>query len=105
MNDKKQNAKHSVGQGAQKEKYNADNEESYVKNPKDSKNENNADEGNYLEQKWKSISSEFRSKYNIDIKDSEFKNKPFSEIADKLESQTGKSRLEIEKEIKSWKNS
>jgi hypothetical protein len=105
MSNKKQNAKHTVGKGADREKYNADGEESYVKDPKESKSENHAEEGNYLEQKWKKISSDFRSKYNIDIEDSEFRKNSFSDIAEKLESKTGKSRLDIEKEIKEWKDS
>jgi len=105
MSEKKQNAKHSVGQGAQKEKYNADNEDSYVNKPEDAKEGREKEEGNYLDKKWKKISSDFRAKYNIDVEDSEFKKSSFSEIAERLEKQTGKSRSEIEREIENWQNS
>lgn len=105
MSENTQNAKHSVDKGAQREKYNADSEASYVENPKQSKSTSKNDEGKYLEGKWKKISSEFRSKYKIPLKDSEFKNKSFAEIAEKLEQQTGKTRAAIETEIKNWQNS
>lgn len=104
MSEKKQNAKHSVGKGAHKEKYSADNEKSYVENPEDAKSSNEK-EGAYLDEKWKKISSDFREKYKVSIDDSEFKNSSFSDIAKKLEKQTGKTRVEIEKEIKNWQNS
>lgn len=105
MSQKEQNAKHSVDKGAQREKYNANGEASYVENPEQSKSTSKSDEGKYLEGKWKKISSEFRAKYKIPLKDSEFKNKSFSVIAEKLEKQTGKTRTEIEEEIKNWQNS
>lgn len=75
MSEEAQNAKHSVGKGAQKEQHNADGKEpSFVKNPKKSV-EDNSDEhkGEYLDKKWKKAAGEFRENYNVDVDDSEYK--------------------------------
>ncbi|MEH6765102.1 MAG: hypothetical protein V7655_11435 [Aequorivita antarctica] len=104
MENKKDTAKHSVGKGAQKEKYNSGNEASYVKDSKENI-DNPKNQENYLEMKWKKISSDFRKKYNMEVSESEYKGNSFSEILKKLEKKTGKSMATLEQEIKDWQNS
>lgn len=104
MGDKKETPKHSVGEGAQKEHHNTDAESSYVEDPKESKKDSSDNDDDYLEQKWKKISSDFREKYNLDVKDSEYKSNSFSEVLKNLENRTGKSRDSLEDEIKNWKD-
>lgn len=100
----KGNPKLSVGKGAQSEHHNEPDEKSYVKDNTESDNTENEKDGNdYLEQKWKKIASDFNKNYNLNTNVSEFKDESFSETLKKLENKTGKSRVQLEKEIKNWK--
>ena len=100
----KGNPKHSVGKGAQSEHHNEPDEKSYAKNDNESENtENQNDDNDYLEQKWKKIASDFNKNYNLDISASEFKDNSFSETLKKLEAKTGKSSAQLHKEIRNWK--
>ena len=65
--------------------------------------ENQNDDNDYLEQKWKKIASDFNKNYNLDISASEFKDNSFSETLKKLEAKTGKSSAQLQKEIRNWK--
>ncbi len=51
MENKKETPKHSVGKGAQKEKYNTEEGPNYVDDPKKEKSKDSDNEGDYLEQK------------------------------------------------------
>ena len=74
-----QNPKHSVGKGAQSEHHNEPDEKSDAKNDIESENtENQNDDNDYLEQKWKKIASDFNKNYNLDISASEFKDNSLS---------------------------
>lgn len=105
MSTEKGNPKHSVGQGAQKEHHNEANEDSYVNNPKENKAEDDDNDGDYLEQKWKKIAKDFKKNYNMEVSGSDVKDESFSDTLKQLETKTGKSRADLEKEIKNWKNS
>ncbi len=105
MKNKKETPKHSVGKGAQKEQLNSEDEPSYVEDPKNEESDGNENDGDYLEQKWKKIASDFRQKYKIDVTESEYKDDSFSEVLKKLESKTGKNNTALKQEIKDWKHS
>ena len=105
MENKKNTPKHSVGNDAQKEKFNADNEPSYVEDSKKEKTTDSDKEGNYLEKKWKKISTDFQKNYNVEVSESDYKSDSFSETLKKLEDKTGKTRSKLEQEIKDWENS
>jgi hypothetical protein len=102
MSEKSGNPKHSVGKGAQSEHHNDTGEKSYVADPKKMRDKNREDEGKYLEQKWKKIAKDFQKSYNLDVNASEYKDESFSDTLKRLESTTGKSAAEWEKEIKNW---
>ncbi len=105
MEKEKETPKHSVGKGAQNEKYNTVEGQSYVENPKEKEFRDTSEDDDYLERKWKKISSDFRKKYNMDTSESEYNDSSFSEVLKNLENKTGKSRTTLEKEIEEWKNS
>ena len=104
MSDKKVNPKHSVGKGAQSEQHNEKNEKSYVKDPDNDSVADEKKEGDYLEQKWSKIATDFQKNYNMDINTSEYKDETFSETLKRLENKTGKSEAELRKEIDKWNN-
>lgn len=104
MEDRSTNPKHSVGKGAQKEKYNADNEESYVKKPEKDSGDKSEEGEDYLEKKWKQIHSDFQQKYNIEVSESKYKSHSLTEILKDLEEKTGKSREQLRREISEWQN-
>ncbi len=103
MSDTKDSPKHSTGKGAQAEHHNTSDEKSYVENPKEEK-EDKAEEGDYLENKWKQISDDFKKTYKMDVSDSEYKGESFSDTLKNLETKTGKSRAKLEEEIRNWRH-
>ncbi|QQX76530.1 MULTISPECIES: hypothetical protein [Aequorivita] len=103
MSEQSGNPKHSVGKGAQSEHHNHSDEESYVKNPENSNEEDSGSGGDYLEKKWRKIATDFQKKYKININTSEYKDESFSDTLKGLETTTGNSKAELEKEIKNWK--
>lgn len=102
MSDRKVNPKHSVGKGAQSEHHNKLDEDSYVDDTKEESEENESTDGDYLEQKWRKIATDFQRNYNMDVKTSEYKDETFSETLKRLENKTGKSEAELRKEIDKW---
>lgn len=103
MSEKSGNPKHSVGKGAQRAQHNESDEKSYVSNPKKEDGNDESHGDNYLEQKWKKIASDFQKNYNIPVSSEEIKDESFGDTLKRLEDKTGKSRTELEKEIKNWK--
>jgi hypothetical protein len=103
MSDKNVNPKHSTGKGAQAEQYNAENEDSYVENPKE-ENQDDSKDDDYLKNKWKQISKDFEKTYNLEISESDYQGESFSKTLKNLETKTGKPREKIVHEIRNWES-
>lgn len=92
MSDKN-SPKHSVGKGAQREHHN-----------EDAANERHDDQKDgYLEKKWKKIANDFNKTYGLHVSTEELKDNSFSKNLKKLEEKTGKSKTDLENEIREWK--